>query len=182
MGRLSRAYWAVVVVGAVLTLACFSEAFLVLRAQDIGMAITWVPAVMVVMSLAYTVSAYPAGVLSDRIGRTGLLALIAADLVLEAADSTPLLLWGVLLWGLHMGLSQGLLSAMVADTAPADLGGTAFGVFNLVAGLALLLASGLAGILWDAAGPPATFLAGAAAAFAALLLLVLLRGPLTQRR
>ena len=185
VGRLSPAYWAVVAVGAVLTLARFSEAFLVLRAQDVGMTITLVPVVMMVMSAAYAASAYPAGALSDRVGRLGLLvlglvALIAADVVLAAAGSTAVMLAGALLWGLHMGLSQGLLAAMVADTAPADVGGSAFGVFNLVSGVALLLASIVAGILWDQFGAPATFLAGAVFAGVALLALLPVRSLLRR--
>ena len=181
---LSRTYWTVVIVGAVLTLARFSEAFLVLRAQVNGMPTTFIPLVMVVMSVAYTASAYPAGALSDRIGRVGLLAaglvaLIGADLVLAAADSTPVLMAGVILWGLHMGLSQGLLAAMVADHAPTERSGTAFGVFNLASGAALLLASWGAGFLWDTVGPAAIFVTGAAVSALALPLLVPLRAQLS---
>jgi MFS family permease len=172
--RLSTAYWTVVVIASVLTLARFSEAFLVLRAQDVGFSVTLVPIVMVVMSAVYAVSAYPAGVLSDRFGRASVLSLgiallIAADLVLALAATAPLVLAGVALWGLHMGLTQGLLATLVADTAPADLRGTAFGLFHLAGGLAMLVASVIAGALWDAHGPAATFLAGAA--FTALALI-----------
>ena len=163
--RLSAAYWTVVTVGAVLTLARFSEAFLVLRASDIGLAITLVPLVLVVMNVAYAVSAYPAGAWSDRAGRrVGLLAgvgvLILADVVLATASNIWMVMVGVALWGLHMGLTQGLLATMVTDTAPPGLRGTAFGVFNLASGVAMLAASVLAGLLWDRFGPTATFAAG----------------------
>jgi len=174
------------VVGAVLTLARFSEAFLILRAQDVGMRLALVPIVMVVMSVVYAASAYPVGVLSDRIGRTGLLlagfvVLIAADLVLAVAAAPWLVLAGAALWGLHMGLTQGLLSAMVADTAPPQLSGSAFGLFNLASGIALLFASVIAGVLWDSAGPAATFLAGAGFTLAALVGLLMLRAVFPPR-
>jgi len=167
LARLSMAYWWVVTIGAVFTLARFSEAFLVLRAQQAGIALALVPLVMVVMSLVYAASAYPFGRLSDRMSHDkllalGLVALIAADLVLASGSGWPTLLLGVALWGLHMGMTQGLLAAMVADTAPADLRGTAYGFFNLVSGLAMLVASVVAGLLWDRLGASSTFLAGAA--------------------
>ncbi len=164
--RLPAVFWMVVAIASVLTLARFSEAFLVLKAQNIGIPIAFVPAVMVVMSAVYALTAYPAGAISDRIGRRGVLiagtaTLIVADLVLAFAGSIVVTLVGVALWGLHMGLTQGLLSAMVADTAPANLRGTAFGLFNLAGGMAVLLASIGAGALWDGYGPAATFTAGA---------------------
>lgn len=164
--RLSEPFWAVVAVAVVLTLARFSEAFLVLRAQNVGLAVAIVPAVMVVMNIAYALSAYPAGVLSDRLGRHGVLIvgvgmLVFADLFLAFTTSVPVLLVGVVFWGLHMGLTQGLLATLVADTAPPELRGTAFGVFNLASGIAMLVASVVAGALWQFFGPVATFLAGA---------------------
>jgi len=169
--------WLVVAVGAVLTLARFSEAFLVLRALGLGFALAMVPIVLVVMNVAYTATAYPAGVAADRGHRKallvwGLVALIASDLVIASSASWALFFAGVVLWGLHMGLTQGLLSTLVADAAPADLRGTAFGVFHLVSGVAMLLASVIAGVLWDAYGAAWTFYAGAA--FTALALLGLL--------
>lgn len=178
--RLDAAYWSVVGVAVVFTLARFSEAFLILRAESLGLPIMWAPAVLVVMALAFSVSAYPAGVLSDRHGRTGVLAvglvlLIVADLVLAFAPGVYGLVAGVALWGAHMGFTQGVFAAMVADTAPADLRGTAFGMFNLLVGVALLVASVLAGLLWDWSGPRATFLAGAGFALATLLGLAWLR-------
>ncbi|MCP1738174.1 MULTISPECIES: MFS transporter [Bradyrhizobium] len=171
--QLGSAYWRVVAVGVVFTLARFSEAFLILRAQNIGLSAMWVPAVLVLMNVAYALSAYPAGVLSDRINRTGLLALglvflAAADLALALLPSLAGLALGVVLWGLHMGLTQGLLLALVADAAPPSLRGTAFGYFNLFTGLALLAASVIAGALWDAYGPAGTFLAGLGFALVAL--------------
>ena len=163
--QLGAAYWWLVWIAAVLTLARFSEAFLVLRAQNIGLAVALVPLVMVVMNVAYAVSAYPAGHLSDRMdGRLVLAAgfgvLIGSDVVLALATGLWQLMAGVVLWGLHMGLTQGLLAALVADTTPSGLRGTAFGVFNLTSGIALLIASFLTGWLWDQYGPQATFYAG----------------------
>jgi MFS family permease len=164
--RLPRRYWLVVGLGAVFTLARFSEAFLVLRAQDVGLATNYVPAVMVVMNILYAGVAYPAGAAADRISaRTlllvGLVLLIVADVILANATSPLIVFAGAGLWGVHMGLTQGLLSKLVADTAPAELVGTAFGIFNLVGGGALLLASTIAGSLWSEFGASATFLAGA---------------------
>jgi MFS family permease len=164
--RLGSAYWWVVGIGAVFTLARFSEAFLVLRAQHGGIPIALVPLVMVAMNLIYAVSAYPFGKLSDQMSHMklltlGLLVLIAADLVLAVDDHWAVVILGVGLWGVHMGMTQGLLATMVADTAPADLRGTAFGFFNLASGLAMLIASVLAGFLWDQFGASFTFYAGA---------------------
>ena len=172
--RLSGAYWWVVGVGAVFTLARFSEAFLVLRAQQGGIAVALVPLVMVAMNVVYAASAYPFGKLSDRMSHKkllawGLVVLIAADLVLAMDDHWTTVLAGVALWGVHMGMTQGLLATMVADTAPADLRGTAFGFFNLVSGLAMLIASVVAGLLWDQLGASFTFYAGAAFCGLALL-------------
>lgn len=164
--RLSGSYWWVVSIGAVFTLARFSEAFLVLRAQQSGVPVAFIPLVMVAMNLIYALSAYPFGKLSDRMNHKALLALglvvlISADLVLAINTHWSVVLAGVALWGVHMGMTQGLLATMVADTAPADLRGTAYGFFNLVSGLAMLLASVLAGLLWDRLGASFTFYAGA---------------------
>lgn len=169
-------FWIVTLVGAIFMLARFSEAFLIIKASEVGLAARYVPLILVVMSLVYSLTSYPAGVLSDRIGRRGLLllglaALLAADVVLGFATSLAPVFVGVTLWGLHMGLTQGLLSALVADTAPAELRGTAFGIFSLVSGVILLIASALAGVLWDVAGSQATFMAGAAFTALALVLL-----------
>lgn len=171
--RLNRNYWWIVVIATVFTLARFSEAFLVLRAQDVGLPVTLIPLVLVIMSLAYALSAYPVGILSDRADRPtilvlGLVLLILADLVLANINSLIGVGIGVALWGLHMGFTQGLLSTLVADTAPAELRGTGFGLFHLVTGLALLAASVIAGTLWDVAGPQGTFVAGAGFATLAL--------------
>jgi MFS family permease len=177
---LGRAYWLIVGAGAVFTLARFSEAFLVIRAHDGGLATAWTPAVIAVMSLVFAASAYPAGRLQDRIGAKpllllGLLVLIAADLLLAFGQSLLVLFAGIALWGLHMGLTQGVLAALVGASAPSRLRGTAFGLFGLVTGLFALIASVLAGVLWTAIGPAATFAAGAGFAGAACLAFLLPR-------
>ena len=178
--QLSPADWWVVAIGALFTLARFSEAFLVLRAQQSGLTLALIPLVMVAMNLVYAASAYPFGKLADRISHKallslGLLVLLAADLALASSTHLAALLGGVLLWGLHMGLTQGLLATMVADTAPAHLRGTAYGFFNLLSGVAMLLASALAGLLWDGWGAEATFYAGAALCVLTLLVLSIRR-------
>lgn len=165
--RLGGAYVWVVVIGAMFSLARFSEAFLVLRARQGGLPLAWIPMVMVAMNVVFAIAAYPFGKLADRVSHSallalGLLILVGADLVLARGDSWPVLFFGVGLWGLHMGITQGLLATMVADTAPADLRGAAFGFFNLLSGVTLLVASALAGLLWDTFGAPATFYAGIA--------------------
>lgn len=185
LAKLSGSYWLVVLVACLFTLARFSEAFLILRAQSVGLAIALVPGVLVVMNLVYAPVAAPIGLLSDRIGRvwllvTGFLVLILADLILGFATDIPTVAIGVALWGLHMGLTQGLLAALVADTAPAKLRGTAFGMFNLTTGLVLLVASIVAGALWDRIGPQATFLAGAAFTLLALIGLLPIRRHLPK--
>jgi MFS family permease len=180
--RLDLGYWIVVGVAAIFTLARFSEAFLLLRAKSVGVPVVLVPTVMVVMNVVYAFSAWPAGALSDQIGRyrlliAGFALLIVADLILAFGGGVTAVMIGVAVWGLHMGLTQGLLQALVADTAVPELRGTAFGVFNLVSGLAMLAASVIAGGLWDLIGPDGTFLAGAA--FTAVALAVL---PFAHRR
>jgi MFS family permease len=181
--RLGAVYWSLVAVYAVFTLARLTEALLVLRATDLGLAAALVPLVLVVMNVVYSLSSYPAGALSDRLGRRGVLAaglvvLAAAELILAFSPGAATALLGAAVWGLHMGLTQGVFSALVADAAPADRRGTAFGVFNLAGGVAMLVAGVGAGLLWDRFGAPATFLAGAAlAVLAALMLAVMLRHP-----
>ncbi len=182
IARLETTFWVVVVLGSMFTLARFSEAFLLLRAQSVGLTLALVPAMLVVMNVVYALTAWPAGALSDRIGRYGVLSagfaiLIAADLALALAPNVATVVLGAALWGLHMGLTQGILASLVADTAPADLRGTAFGMFNLVTGIATLAASVIAGVLWDLLGPQVTFLAGAI--FTALALAVV---PLVRRK
>ena len=164
--RLGVAYWFVVGIAVVFSLARFSEAFLILRAQAVGLPVMLVPLVLVLMNVVYSLAAYPAGVLSDRVNRIALLGfgfglLVAADLVLAFTDGLAGVAVGVALWGLHMGFTQGLLATLVADTAPPELRGTAFGMFNLLSGLSLMVASVLAGELWERSGPQGTFLAGA---------------------
>ena len=183
--NLGRPFWIVAALGAAVMLARFSEAFLVLRASNSGMTLAFVPLVMVVMSLVYSLSSYPAGVLSDRLGRGGLLAaglvcLILADVVLAYAPGPMMVMVGVAIWGLHMGLTQGILSTLVADSAPADLRGTAYGVFALVSGVATLVASVVAGVVWDRAGEASVFLIGAGFSVLALVLMALQRNSSHQ--
>src|SRR5262249_3073098 len=164
---IGHAFWVVAALGGVLTLARFSEAFLILRAQSAGLPLALAPLVLVVMNVVYAISAYPLGAISDLIDRkrmlvVGFALLIAADVILAIAPNLPTVMVGVAVWGLHMGMTQGLLAALVADAAPKNLRATAFGVFNFVSGIALLLASLTAGILWEMVGPPATLIAGAA--------------------
>ena len=178
--QLSRTYWQVVMFGALFTLARFSEAFLVLRAQQGGLSISLIPMVFITMNIVYALSAYPFGKLADRIShvtllKTGLLILIAADLFLALGSQLLPIFIGVVLWGLHMGLTQGLLAAMVADTAPAHLRGTAYGFFNLCSGIAMLASSVIAGLLWDSFGASFTFYAGCVFAFTAMLALLVPR-------
>jgi MFS family permease len=178
--QFSGEYWWIVAIGAIFALARFSEAFLILRAQQVGFSVAWVPLVMVVMSMVYSLSAYPAGILSDRMKRrsvlaTGLLLLILADLFLAWANFPLIVLLGVALWGLHMGLTQGIFAAMIADVTPPQLKGTAFSLFNLASGLFMLLASAIAGGVWERHGAAMTFYAGAAFSVAAFVMLISFR-------
>jgi MFS family permease len=180
--RLGGAFWAVVAVGSVFTLARFSEAFLILRAKDAGLSVPLAPVVLVVMNLVYAGSAYPIGALSDRLDRwtlllSGFVVLVAADLVLAFGLTPPLVLLGAALWGLHMGATQGLLAALVADAAPVAVRATAFGLFHLVGGGAILLASVIAGVLWDRVGPHATFLVSAGFTLLGMIGALALRRP-----
>jgi len=164
--KLPSRYWYIVLLGAIFTLARFSEAFLVLRAQDVGLPITYVPLIMVVMGLFYAIFAFPAGAAADHFNYRllllfGLVLLVIADIILAIAKTPLLAFAGAAVWGLHMACTQGLLSKLVADTAPSRLRGAAFGIFNLVSGCAMLFASAIAGLLWSAYGAPATFIAGA---------------------
>ncbi len=184
--RLGSIYWWVVGVATMFTLARFSEAFLILRAQSIGLPVMWAPVVMIVMNIVYALSAYPAGVISDRANRVtvmlaGLVSLLAADLFLALSSDIFGIVLGVALWGLHMGFTQGIFAALIADAAPARLRGTAFGVLNFAAGVALLFASLIAGALWDLHGPQATFLAGALFALLTLIGILPFRRGLPRR-
>jgi MFS family permease len=178
--RLGLAYWWIVGIAVVFSVARFSEAFLILRAQAVGLPVTLVPLVLVLMNVVYAFAAYPAGVLSDQANRITILGvgfdlLVAADLVLAFTNGLGGVAAGVALWGLHMAFTQGLLATLIADTAPPELRGTAYGIFNLLGGLAMLAASVLAGALWDRVGPQSTFLAGAAFTAIALAGLVATR-------
>jgi len=180
LSRMGTAYWWITSLATAFTLARFSEAFLILRAQQAGLAIVLVPLVLVVMNVTYALAAYPLGALSDRINKVtvlmaGIVVLVAADLVLAIGGSVGVVGIGVVLWGLHMGFTQGLLASLVAETSPPELRGTGFGVFNMAGGVALLMASIVAGYLWDAAGPATTFLAGAGIAVLTLAALVAVR-------
>jgi len=185
--RLGSAYFWVVAIAATFTLARFSEAFLILKAQNVGLAIALVPAVLVLMNVVYALAAYPAGAVSDLVDRrailvAGFVLLIVADAVLAWAETVTAVGVGIALWGLHMGFTQGLLSTLVADTAPAELRGTAFGVFNLASGVATLAASVIAGWLWDVTGPRGTFLAGAGFTIVALVGMWAVYGRLPKNR
>jgi MFS family permease len=173
LARLGAEYWWLVGIAAVLTLARFSEAFLLLAAQHAGMAIALIPGILVIMNIMYAASAYPFGRLADHMSRANLLVmgiifLVAADIVLATAGSVWQVMAGAAVWGLHMGATQGLLSAIVADLVPNDLRGTAFGLYSLITGAALLAASFIAGLLWTAVGPAAAFTTGAAFAVLSL--------------
>jgi len=176
-------FWQIVALGVVFMLARFSEAFLILRAHQLGHPLYLAPLVLVAMNLVYSAGAYPAGILSDRVSSSrlltiSLLTLIAADLCLALSDSVIGVFSGITLWGAHMALSQGLLSKLVADRAPPHLRASAFGLFNLCSGLSLLGASLLAGLLWTTFGATTTFLTGAGiAAFAVLVIPVCLKSP-----
>jgi len=185
MRELPTGFWAVCAIGVFFTMARFSEAFLVLKAHAEGLPVALAPIGLAAMNLVYAAGAYPAGYLSDRIGPFGLLlvglaALLGADLCLAFGQGLPVVFAGIALWGAHMALSQGLLSQLVAQTALDRLRGTAFGVFNLASGITLLVASLLAGVLWDRGGPVQTFAAGGLFAVLAAVLTILLR-PVIQR-
>ena len=185
MRRLGSAYWRIVIVAVAFTLARFSEAFLILRAHDVGLPTIWVPAVLVAMNVVYASAAYPAGVLSDHLDRKrmlaiGLILLEGADLALALIPSLTGVALGVVLWGLHMGVTQGLFATLVADASPPELHGTAFGYFNLCTGISMFVASVVAGLLWDSHGPAATFLCGAFFTLLALGGLFLMRGTLNN--
>ncbi len=173
-GQLGSTFWGVVIIGVVFTLARFSEAFLILKASAEGLPLAWAPLVLVVMNVVYALGAYPAGALADRFGVSGLLqaglgALIGADLLLALCAGLGPTFVGIALWGVHLALTQGLFSKLVAENAPPTLRGSAFGIFHLLTGVALLCASGLAGLLWDVWGSSATFLGGALFSGSAML-------------
>ena len=185
--RLGPALWWVVAVASVFTLARFSEAFLILKAHTEGAPTGLIPIVLMVMNIFYAISAYPAGVLSDngsrlRILAFGMVLLVVADLVFVLLPGLTGFFIGLAIWGMHMGFTQGIFSSLVADTAPMELRGTAFGILNLSMGIMILLASVIAGLLWDGVGPQSTFLAGATLAMIALLGLIPLQRALHQKR
>ncbi len=180
LASLGKPFWMVVVVGGLLSLARFSEAFLILRGAQLGLSNTYVPLVLVIMSVVYTASAWPVGILSDRWSRkslfaVGMGALVLADVALGFASGPTGVFIGAALWGLHLGMTQGLLAAMIADTTPSAWRGTGFGVFSLISGIALLIASVAAGALWDLHGSQTTFLVGGGFALLSACALPLLR-------
>lgn len=167
--ELSSAYWLVAVLGGVLQMARFSEAFLILRAENLGLAENFAPLVLVVMNVVYSLSSYPAGWLADRVRRDrivliGFLLLVLADTILALASNLPQVWAGVIAWGLHMGLTQGVLAALIADASPPEYRGTAFGIFNFISAIALLVASAVTGLLWDHYGPTSAFMYSAVVA------------------
>jgi MFS family permease len=185
LAEMGRPFWGAIAVAAIFTLGRFSEAFLVLRAQERGLPLTLAPLVLVAMNMVYSIAAYPAGGWSDRLGRRGLLliaalTMAAADALLAAAQGLMLVGAGVMLWGLHMAFSQGVLTALIADTAPTHRRGTGFGIFHLTCGLALLGASAGSGYLWSRFGPPAAFLAGLAVALLTASIIALGAGRAPQ--
>jgi MFS family permease len=181
--RLGATFWLVTGLGLVFTLARFSEAFLVLKADEEGLPLALAPLVLVVMNLVYALGAVPAGIRADRASASsmlagGLVVLIAADVALAWLPGIAGAFAGIALWGLHMAMTQGVLAKLVADSAPGELRGSAFGVFNLATGLAVLAASTIAGGLWAMLGSDAAFLASAA--FAVLAAGVLLAARLNS--
>lgn len=180
--RLSASFWFVVIIGALFTMARFSDAFLVLKALHAGLPVGYVPLVMVVMNLVYSGVSYPAGIMADRFGSrrqlaSGIALLLTANLILSAASRPLAVMAGVIFWGAHLGFTQGILSKLVADSAPSEMLGTAFGVFNLASGIAVLLSSLIAGTLWQLLGAQYTFFAGALFALLAGAGLALFRSP-----
>jgi MFS family permease len=185
--RLGSSFWRLALLGMLIALARFSEAFLLLRASERHLPLTLIPLVLVVMSVVYALTSYPVGRLSDRMARTtllalGMLALTAADVALASADGYGMLFTGIALWGLHMGMTQGILATLITDVAPTQYRATAFGMFNLLSGAGLLAASALAGWLWDRQGPAATFWAGALIALVSTLCTPLFGGKTTSPR
>jgi len=177
LARLGGGYWALVAAALVFNLGNSSDAFLLLRARQLGMEAGLVPATLVAMNAAYALTAFPLGHLSDRIGRSGLLvgsfalyALIYLGFALAQAPWQVWLLFSA--YGLHLGMSQGVLAALVSDRVQRDQRGTAFGFINLATGITLLPASLLAGFLWTRVSPSAPFFAGSLFALAGTVILL----------
>ena len=181
---LPAVFWWVVAIASLLSLARFSQAFLVLKAHDIGVDAAFVPMVLVVMYLVFSVAAYPFGVLADHLDRRlqlgiGTVILVGADVVLANASTVWLTMLGAALWGLQLGVTQGLLGATIADVAPDRLRGTAFGIYDVAIGVGTFIASAGAGALWMAGGPSIAFSFSACVATAAALMLLLQPLPRT---
>lgn len=176
--KFSIPFWFVVGVGVLFQLARFSEAFLILRVKDFGLDLSLVPLVLIVMNIVYSLSAYPFGFMSDFVQREwfligGLIVLCLSDFILGMATSLPISFLGIVLWGLHLGLTQGVLTTLVADTCDSGLRGTGYGIFNLFSAVTLLFASILAGYLWDHLGAEYTFVVGGGFSLASLILLLI---------
>ena len=185
--RLQRPFWTVTLIGVVFTLARFSEAFLILKATAEGLPLTYAPLVLVVLNLVYALGAYPAGVLSDRrpahhILSAGMICLILADLAIAYLPGIGGVFLGIALWGGHMALTQGLWAKLVADTSQPELRGSAYGIFNLATGITLLLASVIAGLVWDKIGPATTFIFGAGFALLGLALVATIFTPKASKQ
>lgn len=175
--HLNKAFWYLLFIGGVLALARFSEAFLILKANSVGVSLAWLPSIMIVMNIAFASSSFPAGALSDVIGRQAILSssillLFMAEIILGFSSTIWMTMIGVIIWGLHMGLSQGLLAAMVADSTPEHLRGFAYGIFYFVCGIATLFSSIIAGMIGDRWGIP--FLFYFASVFSTIAILALL--------
>ena len=178
LALLTVPFWWAIAIAAIFSLARFSPAFLVLKAHDVHVDAAFVPIILVAMYLAYSAASYPFGILADRINRhlqlgIGAVTLIAADLTLAGARTVWMTVLGAALWGLQMGVTQGLLSAAIADAAPERLRGTAFGIYDLAVGASTFVASAGAGTLWMLGGPTGTFVAGASLAAGAIMILLL---------
>lgn len=176
--RLRGVFWGSMAIIMLLLIPRFSEGFLLLKAQQSGISVTWVPLLLAAVNLVAAPVSFPAGRLSDRIGRrhlvmSGFAVLVAAQLVLTVTDGPIGVLVGALFWGLHLGMTQGVLAAMIVDHAPADLRGTAFGVFHVASGLAVLVGSFGAGWIWDQLGSTTMFATAAAIGVAGLAALVI---------
>jgi MFS family permease len=167
--RMPALLWGTIAVATMLALARFSQAFLLLKAKQVGVDAAMVPLFMTLMGLVYGIAAFPCGALADRIDRrvqirVGIGVLFGCYLVLATATDPWQAALGAALWGLQMGIIEGLMAAAISDAAPANLRGTAFGLYYFCTGLASLAASVAAGILWAQGGPALTFTIGAAVA------------------
>jgi MFS family permease len=152
--KITPVIWLFFLTVFILNLGHFSEAFLLLRSQEIGLKVSFIPVVFVVMNVAYAIVAVPFGHLADRGGFfilivCGFLILVLADIILALTNSVGWMFVGIIFWGIHLGMTQGLLLAMISKLSPLELRGTSFGLFHAISGVALLTASLIAGYLWQ---------------------------------